>query len=191
VVKTNLFLGSDIVIKTANKLGITSELPNVPSVALGSASVSLLEMVRAYVIFANEGKEVDIRTIRKIEKDDGEIIDARKDSEPKQISDNQKAFGLNHLMMGMFDNRLNGYMNVTGSSIIDQLSRTYAGKSGTTNADHWMIGYSPKITTGEWTGFDDNQPIKKAADKTIAKQERAKEIKIGKEKRHKEQKAES
>lgn len=180
-VKTNLFLGSDSVIKTANKLGITSELPNVPSLALGSASVSLLEMVRAYGIFANEGKEVDIHTIRKIENDDGEIIYERKDSEPKQILDNQKAFVLNHLMMGMFDNRLNGYMNVTGSSIIDQLSRTYAGKSGTTNADNWMIGYSPKITTGVWTGFDDNQPIKKAADKTIAKQVWAQAIEMGHE----------
>src|SRR5699024_2543601 len=114
-----------------------------------------------------------------IENDDGEIIYERKDSEPKQILDNQKAFVLNHLMMGMFDNRLNGYMNVTGSSIIDQLSRTYAGKSGTTNADNWMIGYSPKITTGGVTGIEEKQPNKKGLRKTIAKQGGGKSNGIG------------
>lgn len=180
-VKTNLFLGSDTVINTAEKLGITSDLPNVPSLALGSASISLLEMVRAYGVFANEGKEVNVHTIRKIVNNDGEVIYERKKPEQKQILDPKKTFVLNHLMMGMFDSRLNGYMNVTGSSIIDQLSRTYAGKSGTTNADNWMIGYSPKITTGVWTGFDDNQAIQKSADKKIAKQVWAQAIEMGHE----------
>lgn len=182
-VKTNLFLGSDTVIKMAKRFGITSDLPDVPSLALGSASISLLEMVQAYGILANEGKEVDVHTIRKIVNNEGETIYKRKEPEQKQVLDAEKTFVLNHLMMGMFDRRLNGYMNVTGSSIIDQLSRTYAGKSGTTNGDNWMIGYSPEITTGVWTGFDDNQPIKKASDKNIAKQVWAQAIEMG----HKEE----
>lgn len=169
-VKTNLFLGSNTVINMAKKLGITSELPDVPSLALGSASISLLEMVQAYGILANQGKELHVHTIRKIVNKDGEIMYEQEDKEAKQILNEEKTFILNHLMMGMFDRRLNGYMDVTGSSIINQLSRTYAGKSGTTNSDNWMIGYTPEITTGVWTGFDQNQPIQKTADKKIAKE---------------------
>lgn len=178
-VKTNLFLGSDTVIKTAQKLGITSELPNVPSLALGSASISLLEMVQAYGILANQGKEIDVHSIRKIVNNKGETIYERENPKQKQVLDAEKTFVLSHLMMGMFDRRLNGYMDVTGSSIIDQLSRTYAGKSGTTDGDNWMIGYSPEVTTGVWTGFDDNQPIIKSSDKKIAKQVWAQAIEMG------------
>src|SRR5699024_2611073 len=70
----------------------------------------------------------------------------------------------------MFDRRLNGYMEVTGSSIIDQLHHEYAGKSGTTNSDSWMIGYSPKLVTGVWTGYDDNRPLRKWEEKALSKQ---------------------
>ena len=72
-------------------------------------------------------------------------------------------------MTGMFDRRLNGYMEVTGSSIIDKISHEYAGKSGTTDSDSWMIGFSPEIVTGVWTGYDDNRPMTRLSDKTIAK----------------------
>src|SRR5699024_1940483 len=70
----------------------------------------------------------------------------------------------------MFDRRLNGYMEVTGSSIIDQLHHEYAGKSGTTNSDSWMIGFSPKLVTGVWVGYDDNRTLRKGTEKALAKQ---------------------
>src|SRR5690625_6009262 len=60
-------------------------------------------------------------------------------------------------------------MAVTGSTIADELTRTYAGKSGTTNADSWMIGYSPTLVTGVWTGYDDNRSIEIADEVTYAK----------------------
>lgn len=180
-VKTNLFLDPEKVIQTTRKFNITSELPNVPSLALGSASISLLEMVQAYGMLANEGKDVDVHSINKIENDKGEVIYQRKVPTNEQILDPTKAFVLNHLMMGMFDRRLNGYMDVTGSSIIDDLSRTYAGKSGTTDTDNWMLGYSPLITTGVWTGFDDNQALQNSAEKNIAKQVWAKAMELGHE----------
>src|SRR5690625_3403945 len=168
-VKTNLFLDPSNVIETTRSFGITSELPNVPSLALGSASISLLEMVQAYGVLANNGKEVDAHSITKITDVDGTTIYERKEEEGKQILDPNKTFILNHLMMGMFDRRLNGYMDVTGSSIIDQLTRTYAGKSGTTDTDNWMIGFSPVVTTGVWTGYDENKSIQTPAEKKIAK----------------------
>lgn len=175
-VKTNLFLDPSNVIETTRSFGITSELPNVPSLALGSASISLLEMVQAYGILANNGKEVDTHSITKITDVDGTTIYERKEGEGKQILDPNKTFILNHLMMGMFDRRLNGYMDVTGSSIIDHLTRTYAGKSGTTDTDNWMIGFSPVVTTGVWTGYDENKSIQTPAEKKIAKEVWAKSI---------------
>ena len=175
-VKTNLFLDPSNVIETTRSFGITSELPNVPSLALGSASISLLEMVQAYGVLANNGKEVDAHSITKITDIDGTTIYERKEEEGKQILDPNKTFILNHLMMGMFDRRLNGYMDVTGSSIIDQLTRTYAGKSGTTDTDNWMIGFSPVVTTGVWTGYDENKSIQTPAEKKIAKEVWAKSI---------------
>src|SRR5699024_11929425 len=93
----------------------------VPSLALGSASISLYEMVQAYGIFANKGKETAVHSITKITDANGKLLYDRNEEETKQILDPNKTFVLSHLMMGMFDRRLNGYMDVTGSSIIDHL----------------------------------------------------------------------
>ncbi len=87
----------------------------------------------------------------------------------RQIFDEKKAFILTELLTGMFDESLNGYMSVTGSPIIDQLSRPYAGKSGTTESDSWMIGYSPEIVTGIWTGYDDNRELERVREKNMPK----------------------
>ena len=168
-VKTNLFLSSDTVIDTTEKFGITSDLPNVPSLALGSASLSLLEMVRAYGIIANGGKEINSYTVKKIVNDKGKTVYERRPIDGKQVLDPNKSFILTHLMTGMFDRRLNGYMEVTGSSIIDKISHEYAGKSGTTDSDSWMIGFSSDTVTGVWTGYDDNRPITRMSEKAIAK----------------------
>ncbi|MFD2130740.1 transglycosylase domain-containing protein [Pseudogracilibacillus auburnensis] len=168
-VKTNLFLHPKEVIATTRKFGITSDLPNVPSLALGSASISLVEMVNAYGVLANGGNEVEHYTIEKMINQQGKVIYERNETEEKQVLDPNKTFILTHLMTGMFDRRLNGYMEVTGSSIIDKLSHSYAGKSGTTDTDNWMIGFSPSIVTGVWTGYDNNEPIQKMDEKAIAK----------------------
>ncbi|HZW68946.1 MAG TPA: PBP1A family penicillin-binding protein [Pseudogracilibacillus sp.] len=169
-VKTQLFLGADVVVDTTKQLGITTDLPEVASLALGSASIPLLEMTQAYAVLANGGYEVAPFAIEKITSEDGKILYERKKARPRQLLDQGKSFLLTHLMTGMFDRRLNGYMEVTGSSIIDDLHHEYAGKSGTTNSDSWMIGYSPKLVTGVWTGYDDNRPLTRTSDKALAKQ---------------------
>ena len=169
-VKTNLMLGPENVAQTArDKFGIESELPGVPSLALGSSSISLEEMTRAYGTVASGGKEVDGHTVTKIVDQSGKVVYTYSDEERQQVLNEQKAFLLTHLMTGMFDRRLNGYMDVTGSSIVDQLTQLYAGKSGTTDTDSWMIGFSPTAVTAVWTGYDDNTAIKKTNEKIIAK----------------------
>jgi len=168
-VKTNMFLGTDTLVDTARDFGITSELPAVPSLALGSAAVSVNEMVTGYGMLANGGREIKAHTINKITDTHGKVIFERDDTDGEQKLDPQSAFILTQLMTGMFDSELDGYMAVTGSTIADELTRTYAGKSGTTNADSWMIGYSPTLVTGVWTGYDDNRSMEIADEVTYAK----------------------
>lgn len=168
-VKTNLFIGPDKLINTAKQFGITSPLPEVPALALGTASVSVKEMVTAYGMIANGGRHLDSYTIEKIVDRNGKTVFERKETIGEQVLDPQKTFILTDLMTGMFDETWNSYMPVTGASIANQLSRTYAGKSGTTKSDNWMIGFSPSLVTGIWTGYDDNRAITQVSESTLSK----------------------
>lgn len=169
-VKTNIFLTPKRLIDTTRKFGITSELKAVPSLALGTASISVKEMVTAYSMLANGGSSLTPHTVEKITDSKGKIIYQRPKQKQKQVLDAQQTFILNQLMTGMFNPNLNGYMHVTGESIADQLQHTYAGKSGTTETDSWMIGYSPQLVMGVWTGYDDNRAINKTEEQHAAKQ---------------------
>lgn len=169
-VKTNMYLGPERLVDAAKEFGITSKLPAVPSLALGTATVNVKEMVTAYGMLANGGHELQGHTIEKIVDREGKTVYKHKTKEGKQKLDQKTAFLLTQLMTGMFDRELDGYMSVTGSSVSDQLSRIYAGKSGTTNSDSWMIGYSPSLVTGVWAGYDDNRPMEKVAESAYTKQ---------------------
>lgn len=168
-VRTHLYLGPETLVKTASKFGFES-LPAVPSLALGTAAVSLEKLVTAYGMLANGGKELSAYTIEKITDKSDKVIFTRKPGKQEQVLDAQSTFMLTQLLQGIFDPKLNGYMPVTGSNIASELTRAYAGKSGTTPADNWMIGYSPNVVTGVWTGYDDNRKIEKLAEANYAKE---------------------
>ncbi|MFT4416985.1 transglycosylase domain-containing protein [Fredinandcohnia humi] len=167
-VKTHLFLGEDTLIKTAKKLGITSKLEKVPSLALGTSGVKLLEMVNAYSTIGNGGNLRKPVFITKVENYKGEVI-YENDQKPKQVLDPDTAFVTTHLMTGMFDSKLNDYTAVTGTTISKKLTRFYAGKSGSTRTDSWMIGFSPQLVAGIWTGYDQNKTLDLVAEKQYAK----------------------
>ncbi|MFZ3578555.1 transglycosylase domain-containing protein [Virgibacillus sp. DJP39] len=168
-VKTNLFLGVDKLIDSARKFGIDSKLPPVPSLGLGTASVSVEEMVTGYGMLANGGEQINSHTIRKIIDRNGDVVYQAPKKDGDQILDKKEVFILTNLMKGMFNHSLDGYMAVTGSAVIDELTRDYAGKSGTTVSDSWMIGFSPSLVTGIWMGYDDNRDLSKAAENRYAK----------------------
>lgn len=167
-VKTHLFIGEEQLIETAKKLGITSKLKKVPSLALGTSPVKVIEMVNAYSILANNGKKVEPVFIKKIVNHRGETIYEATQSD-EQVLDPDAAFVTTELMTGMFDPKLNDYTTVTGQTIINDLTRPYAGKSGTTETDSWMIGYAPQLVAGVWTGYDRAEKITKMAEKQYAK----------------------
>ncbi|WP_240452364.1 transglycosylase domain-containing protein [Virgibacillus sp. YIM 98842] len=168
-VKTNMYLGAEKLVETARSFGLTSDLPAVPSLALGTAAVSVKEMVTGYGTLANGGKEINAHLVKKIVDRNGKTVFERKEQEGKLVLDPKKTFILTHLLTGMFDSELDGYMAVTGSTIADNLTRLYAGKSGTTTSDSWMIGYSPSLVTGVWLGYDDNRPMELTEEKDYAK----------------------
>ncbi|WP_188207647.1 transglycosylase domain-containing protein [Alkalibacillus aidingensis] len=167
--KTNMFIGPENLVESAQLFGIEKNLNPVPSLALGTASVSVHDMAKAYALLGNEGWQVEPYVIERIEDSDGKILYEHEKNMPEQILDEKYAFVLTHLLTGMFDDRLSGYLRATGGSISHQLNHEYAGKSGTTDYDGWMIGYSPHYTTAVWTGYDDHRKIESSQEFQVAK----------------------
>ncbi|OIK16067.1 monofunctional biosynthetic peptidoglycan transglycosylase [Bacillus sp. MUM 116] len=167
-VKTHLFLGEDTLIKTAKKFGISTEMAKVPSLALGTSGVRIIDMANAYSLFANGGKKVEPTLITRVEDYNGKVI-YEKEQDNKQVLDPAKAYVMTQMLTGIFDPKLDGYSRVTGSTVIKELTRPYAGKSGSTETDSWMIGFSPQLVTAVWSGFDESKPIDYVAEKSYSK----------------------
>lgn len=167
-VKTHLFLGEETLVETGKRFGLTTDLQKVPSLALGTSNVRVIDMANAYSILANGGKKVSPVLITKIESADGDVLYQYKQKK-ETILDPDLTLVMNQMMTGMFDQNLNGYSSVTGSTIIDSTTRIYAGKSGSTESDSWMIGYTPQLVSAVWTGYDQGEPITLSADTKYAK----------------------
>jgi penicillin-binding protein 2D len=167
-VKTHLFLGEDTLIETARKFGLSTKMAEVPSLALGTSGVRVIEMANAYSLFANGGKKVQPTLVTRVEDYNGNVI-FEAENKPKKVLDTAKAFVMTQMLTGIFDKKLNGYARVTGSTILDDITRPYAGKSGSTETDSWMIGFSPQLVTAVWAGYDVGKPIELPAEKSYAK----------------------
>lgn len=147
-VKTLMMAGAEHVIDFARRAGITSELPPYPSLALGAAGVSPLEMTSAYNVFVNQGVHVRPRRITRITDHSGRVLE----EPPANLSEAtqpQVAFETAYMMKGTVD-RGTAYA-------ANRLMEPLAGKTGTTNGytDGWFIGFSPEYTVGVWVGYDD------------------------------------
>ncbi|MDR4950097.1 transglycosylase domain-containing protein [Neobacillus cucumis] len=167
-VKTHLFLGEDTLVETAKKFGLSTKMSEVPSLALGTSGVRMIDMANAYSMFANGGKKVFPALITRVEDYNGNVI-YEKENHFNRILNPARAYVMTQMLTGIFDSKLNGYTKVTGSTISKSLTRPYAGKSGSTDTDSWMIGYSPQLVTAVWAGYDTGKPIEMVADKSYAK----------------------
>ena len=148
-------IGIDYIIDYAKKLGITSKLSRDLSIALGSSGVSLLEMVRAYSVFANSGYLVEPVFIMKIVDRDGNIMEEIKPEKKKAI-DESTAYIMTSLLESVVKHG-------TGRRV-RAVNRPVAGKTGTTNSLHdaLFVGYTPRYSTGTWVGVDDENCLGKA-----------------------------
>lgn len=167
-VKTHMFLGNEQLVNTAKKVGIESPLEEIPSLALGTKPVTMLEMVQGYSAFANGGYRVTPRFIRKVVDLEGNVL-VEEEPERTLVLDPRLAFVLTDMMSAMFEPQLNDYTSVTGQSIAHLIKRPLAGKSGSTAMDSWMIGYAPQLVTGVWTGYDKEKTMNSSTEGLYAK----------------------
>jgi len=151
-VKVLEMTGIQETIELAEDLGISSKLPELPSLALGTADISLYEMVRAYSVFADSGFRVTPRIITAIADEKGNLLAEFNTEEPEQVISESTAMMITNMLEAVVDSG-------TASRIRTKyhLTNALAGKTGTTqsNADGWFIGYNPDLTIGVWVGADD------------------------------------
>ena len=165
-IKTHLFLGTDVLVHTLKSFGFTSPINDNVSLALGTSEVRLSELVAGYSKLASLGTDVKPRYIMQITDADDKVIYKTKD-DFNQVFGKDDCYILAETMTNVFDNRLAINISTTGAAIANRLTKKYAGKSGSTNTDNWMIGYNSDIVLGIWTGYDDNKFIDNNATKYI------------------------
>lgn len=172
-VKTLDDIGYKAFQRTLDDFGLGIKIDHVPSSALGTTNLTLRQMTGAYATIANNGVEVNPTTVAKIVDEKGTVLydaSAVAEEQPSQVIPKKDAYLLTQMMTGMFNKAFNAHLYATGGSISNQLTHAYAGKSGTTDSDQWMIGYSPLLTVGVWNGFDEgilNVNDDKAATKEV------------------------
>ncbi len=158
-VKTHMFLGEEALINMSKRVGINAKMDAVPSLALGTASINIMNMASAYAAFANEGYKVEPYLISKVVDINGNVIYERK--EKKELVLNKSlTFILNNLLTTTYDANFIDYNYPTALGIAGKLKHRLSLKSGTTNTDHWSIGYNKDLVTAVWIGYDDNKDIK-------------------------------
>jgi penicillin-binding protein 1A len=144
-------LGVQRTVEFAKQCGIESKIPPYPSIALGSADLSLFEMVQAYSMFPGRGFNVKPYFISRIEDRNGNVLASFR-SESREVISESEAYIMTKMLQGVVDfgtgRALRGAYGISGQ---------VAGKTGTTNdnADGWFIGFSPQLLSGVWVGCDD------------------------------------
>ena len=151
------------------RFNLKYEQQDLPTTALGTKENSLYNLTTAYNMIASKGQSIPATTILSIENAEGEVIYEYEQPEKKQVISEQDAFLLTDMMTGMFDATLSDYSPATGLSIRPKMTHTYAGKSGTTITDQWMIGFTPSLTAGVWNGFDKEKTLTNQTDLAATK----------------------
>jgi 1A family penicillin-binding protein len=140
----------------ARRLGITSPLPTVPSLALGTGEVTLMDLTSAYGALANNGTIAPHTLITRIEDRNGNLL--------WESSAQKKAYravrpGTAYLMSSMMADVMNRGTGTRARA--EGFKLPAAGKTGTTDdyGDAWFVGYTTKLVTGVWFGYDEKKKI--------------------------------
>ena len=145
-------VGIPAVIETAHRLGVQSQLPAVPSLALGSGEVTLMEMTRAFAGVAANVESVEPYAIRSIQKGD-QLLYSRPASAPPPARNQAPRAAMRDLLASVVRE---------GTGRAARLDGSVAGKTGTSqeHRDAWFIGFTHDLVVGVWVGNDDNSPTR-------------------------------
>lgn len=145
-------IGVDRVIEFARNIGLEEEMPRNLSIALGSLSVTPMELAMAYSVFANNGMRMKAKTIKYITDSKGRILETN-EPEGEQAISPETSFLITSMMEDV--------VNYGTGWRAKALGRPVAGKTGTTNdyRDAWFVGYVPDMLSCVWVGFDDMRPL--------------------------------
>jgi len=154
-VRLTLEVGPQAVVRTAHRLGIGSKLEPNASIALGTSEVSVIELVSAYVPFANGGIAVAPHVIDKVRTAGGKLIYKAHNPGLGRVIDERYAAMMNQMMQETLSTGTARKASLVGFPA--------AGKTGTSQdyRDAWFIGYTGHLVAGVWLGNDDNSPTKK------------------------------
>lgn len=147
-------LGPKVIVETAHRLGITSDLDEVPALALGTSDVSVYEMVGAMGTFVNKGEHITPFYIDRIEDKNGNLLQQFTPKKKPAMSE-EHAYLMVYMLRGGFEESRGTSQGVSWT--LRDEGNQLAGKTGTTQnaSDGWYIGMSKDLVSGAWVGGDD------------------------------------
>jgi len=145
-------IGVRPVIQLARVMGITTPIPYDYTISLGSNSVKLFEMTRAYGVFANGGFKVEPYAIERVESSRGTVLYEAKKAKTSKVLNINTAATMTAIMKTVI---------TSGTGRAANIGKPAAGKTGTTDdcKDAYFIGFTPDVVTGVWVGNDDNSKM--------------------------------
>ncbi|GKS59829.1 penicillin-binding protein 1A [Nitrospira sp.] len=145
-------IGIKNVVEFAKAVGVTSPLAPDLSLALGSSSVSLMELTSVYGVFGNQGTRVDPYVITMVKDKNGQVLEEAQ-VQPRQVVSKETAYLITNMMEDVIQRG-------TGQ-LAKSIGRPMAGKTGTSNeyTNAWFIGMTPNLAVGTYVGFDDRRPL--------------------------------
>lgn len=165
-VKTHLFLGEEQLVKTMKMAGLKEKLNPVPSLALGSQELNMLDYANSYVTLANYGTTNETYFIERVEDVNGNLLYKHKENS-KEVFNKDSVFIINEMMTNTYNPAFIDYLNPTIIYLNSKISRKYAIKSGTTDNDYWIVGYNPDALMMVWAGNDMNKNVNSVYSKKI------------------------
>ena len=147
-------VGLDRVASVARRLGVESHLPEVPSLALGTAELSPLEVARAYATIASGGLKPRVQSVEDVVDAQGRVLE-RRNLDFRRVLDAGTAYLATTLLQGVAARGTAAGVRAGG------LSGPVAAKTGTTDEerDLWFVGFTPELVAVVWLGFDEPRPV--------------------------------
>ncbi|MDZ4723006.1 MAG: PBP1A family penicillin-binding protein [candidate division Zixibacteria bacterium] len=148
------------VIFYAKRLGITTPLAAVPSLAIGASEVKLIELVSAFSVYPNGGLHIPHRMVLKVIDRYGRVLEDNGAVQKEEVLSAQTSYIMTDMMRSVVDNGTARRARSMG------FTRPAGGKTGTSDnfCDNWFVGFTPQFTAGTWVGFDDKTSLGSSED---------------------------